>query len=111
IASEPTTPEPATGGTINVYWHVINNSSGTVNVGRDDGTLQMVSLSAGNPLALGVTPTSFSFTATAGGTNPSSANLALTTGSDDDTLSIQTLNVGDLDLALDLGEGQDTVAI
>jgi hypothetical protein len=111
IITEPPPPISVTGDTINVSWHVISNSSGTVNVGCDDGFLQIVSLSAGNPQAIGISPTSFSFTATEGGTNPASANLALTTGSDDDTLSIQSLNVGDLDLNLDLGEGQDAVAI
>ena len=45
IVSEPVSGEPATGGTINVYWHVINRGS-TVNVGRDDGFLQMLTWAA-----------------------------------------------------------------
>ena len=42
IVAEPANPGPARGGTVNVYWHVINNSS-TVSAGRMDGVVILTS--------------------------------------------------------------------
>jgi hypothetical protein len=108
IVSEPVSTESATGGTINVYWHVINTSSGGT-ASRDDGVVILYSSLPGGE-AIGVSPTSFSFSATAGGTDvPLSASAAITTGAEDDTLSIQSINVDDFQLDLDTGAGDDLI--
>ncbi|MFN0018471.1 MAG: hypothetical protein ACKVP0_09445 [Pirellulaceae bacterium] len=108
IVSAPTNPQPATGGNINVYWHVIRNGSSTAP--RHDGVVILSSsLPGGNT---GVSPSAFSFTATAGGVNaPSSASAAMSLGSRDDTVSILSRNLDDLNLDLATGGGNDTVEI
>lgn len=108
IVSAPTTPQPATGGNINVYWHVIRHGSSTAP--RLDGVVILSgSLPGGDA---GVSPSALSFTATAGGVNaPSSANVAMSLGSRDDTVSILSRNLDDLGLDLATGGGNDTVEI
>ena len=91
IVSAPVPTEPVTGGTINVYWHVIRTDS--TFVGRNDGYLQMISLSG-----------------TAGVDTPTFASAAVTTGPADDNLSIQSLNVDAFQVNVDTGAGDDLVA-
>jgi len=108
IVSAPTTPQPATGGTIDVYWHVIRNGSSTPP--RLDGVVILSSSVPGGDT--GVSPTALSFTATAGGANtPSSANATLRLGSEDDTVSVLSRNLDDFDLDLATGGGNDTVNV
>lgn len=108
IASAPTTPQPATGGNINVYWHVIRNSPGTPP--RLDGVVILSSSLPGGDA--GVSPTAFLFTATAGGVNaPSSANAAISLGSHDDTVSVLSSNLDDFELDIATGAGNDTVEV
>ncbi len=113
LVSDPASPEPVTGGTINVYWHVINKGSGRL--GRNDGVVILSSSLPGGsaaPRTIGVSPTSFSFSSTAGGVNtPMSVNAALHLGPEDDTVSFLSRNVGDLELDFSTGDGDDTVVV
>jgi hypothetical protein len=107
IVSQPVPGEPAAGGAVFVHWHVFGHDS--TFIGRNDGFVQMISASSGGS-AGGVSPTSLSFSATAGGAIPSSsASVKLALGSDDDTVSMLSDNV-DLQLAADLGAGDDSFA-
>jgi hypothetical protein len=64
------------------------------------------------PRTIGDSPTSFSFTATAGRAGaPSSANIAGQLGAADDTVSIQTRNIDGLKMEFDTGEGNDTLVV
>lgn len=105
IVSAPTTPEPAVGGTINVYWHVIRRGASAPP--RLDGVVILSSSLPGD--AIGVSPSSFSFTATALGTNRSSASAAMSLGSRDDTVSVLSRNLDEFKLDLATGAGNDTV--
>lgn len=113
LVSDPASPEPVTGGTINVYWHVITN--GSSRLGRNDGVVILHSSLPGGsavPRTPDVSPNSFSFTATAGGASVASAlNVALNLGPEEDTVSILTRNVDDLQLDLNTGAGDDTVEV
>ena len=104
IVSDAATPEPVTGGNIQVYWHVINRGSG---IARDDGVVILVSSipggAAGDPdlyVKFGSKPTT-----------SSSVDTKIITGSGDDTVSINTTGVIDFDVALDTGAGNDRVKI
>jgi hypothetical protein len=105
IISAPTTPQPATGGTINVYWHVIHKGASTPP--RLDGVVILSSSLPGGEI--GVNPSSLSFTATGGGSNPSWASTMLHLGSQDDTVSVLSRNLADFNLDLATGAGNDTV--
>jgi hypothetical protein len=113
LVSDPASPEPKPRGTINVYWHVIRNGSSRLD--RNDGVVILHSSLPGGsaaPRTPGVSPTSFSFTATAGDAGVASAvNAALHLGPEDDTVSILTRNVDDLQLDLSTGAGDDTVEV
>jgi|GEM_PF-6297143 len=113
LASDPASSEPVTGGSINVYWHVIRR--GGSSLGRNDGVVILHSSFPGGsavPRTIGDSPTSFSFSATAGGADAASAvNAALNLGSEDDTVAFLTRNVDDLQLDLNTGEGDDTVEV
>lgn len=115
LVSASDSPEPVTGGTINVYWHVINRGSSTRARGLNDGVVILSSSLPGgviDPRTIGVSPSALSFTATAGGAGvPSSVNTALNLGPENDTVSIRTRNIDDLQLDLSTGEGNDNVAV
>jgi hypothetical protein len=108
IVSAPTTPQPATGGNINVYWHVIRRSASTPP--RLDGVVILSSSLPGD--AIGVSPSSLSFTATAGGANaPSAASAVMSLGSQDDTVSLLSRNLDNFKLDLATGAGNDTAKL
>ncbi len=119
IVSQPVPGEPAAEGAVFVRWHVFGHDSSFI--GRNDGHVQMLAASSGGSSS-GVSPTALLFSATAGGistrplatvtlsgsgSDPDSA--AITTGDTDDTVSILSDKV-DLQLAADLGAGDDSFA-
>ena len=113
LVSDPASPEPVTGGVINVYWHVINNGSSSL--GRKYPVLILKSSLPGGsavPRTPGDSPATFSFLATAGGPDaPTSVKAALHLGPEDDTVSVLSRNVDDLQLDLSTGTGDDTVVV
>jgi hypothetical protein len=110
IVAEPTPSEPKPEATINVYVHVIRGGSSASSPRMDGVVILSSSLPGGS--AIGVSPTSLSFTSTAGGaTSPFAASATLDLGSDNDTVSVQSSGVDDVDLNLATGDGNDAVKI
>src|SRR5262245_10819236 len=109
VIAAPPPPISVTGGTINVYWHVITPPTSS-SAGRDDGTLQMLILT---PLqSSGVSSAQLNLVGSMGDAiSPPSASLALDLGSTDDTVSILTDGVAGLDVGLNTGGGDDVVEI
>ena len=111
IVSEPRPGEPVVSHTIDVHFHVIQKGTGVPD--RDDGVVILYSSLPGGDAersSIGISPTSFSFSATAGGVDvPMSASAAITTGPEDDVLSIVSRGVDDLRLDLHTGAGDDLI--
>ncbi|MBC7852834.1 MAG: hypothetical protein IAF94_05310, partial [Pirellulaceae bacterium] len=106
LVSASASPEPVTGGAINVYWHVITN--GSAHVGRyDEVVILHTSIPGGAAgdadmyVRFGCKPT----------TSSSSVDAQIITGAADDTVSVLTRNVADLELDLNTGSGDDDVTV
>ena len=110
LVSDPASPEPVTGGTINVYWHYINN--GSSRLGRNDPVVILKSTLPGGS-AVPVYGQQVTFTATVSTVSPAatSVNAALHLGPEDDTVSFLSRNVDELQLDFSTGDGEDTVVV
>lgn len=113
IVSEPASPAAVEEEVSFYYGHNLRLPSGIA--GRDERVVILYSSIPGgraSPPTVGIGPTSFSFSATAGGARAaSSVNAALNLGPTDDTVSILTRNVDDLQFGLSTGDGDDTVVV
>jgi len=107
LVSQPVPDEPKPGGTINTYVHVIYKGSSFI--GRCDGQLQMISTSPDGS-AIGISPTSLSFAATAGDDSPS-LRLDLIGGDGDDVVDATASGFADVALNVDTGGGDDVARL